>query len=286
MHTVHRVAELRQQVREWHRQGLEVALVPTMGGLHEGHLALVKEARARSDRVVVSVFVNPLQFGEGEDFDSYPRSLEADCAKLLPLSVDAVFAPSVAEVYPEGSAQSTRVEVPGISEILCGSYRPGHFTGVVTVVAKLFNMVAPDLAVFGKKDYQQLTVIRRMVRDLDFSVQVVGVDTVRDGDGLAKSSRNAYLDDHQRDTASQIYAALREAAESLQAGQCDIAAVEARGRERLNAEGFRTDYFSVRRQQDLEPPAAGDSELVILTAARIGPARLIDNLEVRLNGSP
>jgi pantoate--beta-alanine ligase len=285
MHTVNRLAELRQQVREWHRQGLEVGLVPTMGSLHEWPLSLSTEPPARPARVVVSIFVNPLQFGEGEDYESYPRSLEADCARLLPLGVDAVFAPPVAEIYPDGSNVSTRVEVPGISDILCGSYRPGHFVGVTTIVAKLFNMVVPDLAVFGKKDYQQLTIIRRMVRELNFPVQVVGVDTVREGDGLARSSRNAYLDARERETASQIYSTLREAAASLQAGESDLESLETWGRERLDAHGFVTDYFSIRRQADLEPPAPGDSELVILAAARLGKARLIDNIEVRLNAT-
>lgn len=284
MHTVNRLTELRQQVRDWHRQGLEVGFVPTMGNLHEGHLALVRDARARSDRVVVSIFVNPMQFGPDEDFDSYPRTLDADCAQLLPLSVDAVFAPPVREVYPDGADISTRIEVPGLSEILCGSYRPGHFVGVATVVAKLFNMVDPDLAVFGKKDYQQLAVIRRMVRDLNFPVQVVGVDTVREGDGLALSSRNAYLTPAERETASQIYATLKEAAEWLKAGPADVAALESWGRERLDQHGFATDYFSIRRQGDLAAPGTGDVDLVILTAARLGRARLIDNLEVTLGG--
>lgn len=286
MHTINRLNELRQQVREWHRQGLEVGFVPTMGNLHEGHMALVREARARSDRVVVSIFVNPMQFGPGEDFDSYPRTLDADCAQLLPLPVDAVFAPPVREVYPDGPELSTRVEVPGLSEILCGHYRPGHFTGVATVVAKLFNMVAPDLAVFGKKDYQQLAVIRRMVRDLNFPVQVVGVETAREGDGLARSSRNAYLTPEERETASQIYATLREAAEWLKAGPADIAALEAWGCERLDGAGFNTDYFSIRRQADLSAPEPGDRDLVILTAARLGRARLIDNLEVSVPAAP
>jgi len=284
MHTINHLTELREQVREWHHQGLEVGLVPTMGSLHDGHLALVREARARSDRVVVSVFVNPLQFGEGEDYDGYPRTLDEDCRKLLPLSVDAVFAPSVNEVYPDGVGITTRVQVAGLSDILCGEFRPGHFAGVATVVAKLFNMVAPDLAVFGKKDYQQLTVIRRMVRDLNFPVQVIGVDTVREADGLARSSRNAYLQPAERETAAEIHATLRQAADWLQAGEWEIEALEQWGRERLDRKGFRTDYFSIRRQADLGRPDAGDRALVILTAARLGAARLIDNLEVRLNG--
>lgn len=283
MHTINHLAELREQVREWHHEGLEVGLVPTMGSLHDGHLALVREARARSDRVVVSVFVNPLQFGEGEDYDSYPRTLDEDCQKLLPLSVDAVFAPSVHEVYPDGPGVTTRVEVPGLSDILCGEFRPGHFTGVTTVVAKLFNMVAPDLAVFGKKDYQQLAIIRRMVRDLNFPVQIVGVDTVRESDGLARSSRNAYLKPDERRTAAEIHATLRQAAERMRAGEREMEALEQWGRERLDGLGFRTDYFSIRRQADLGRPGDSDRDLVILTAARIGEARLIDNMEVRLN---
>jgi pantoate--beta-alanine ligase len=279
MQTLTRIDELRRQVRQWRGRGSRVALVPTMGNLHAGHLDLLRRAIERAERTVVSVFVNPLQFGPLEDFAGYPRTLGDDARRLAAAGADVLFAPSVEEVYPAGASEQTRVEVPGISEDLCGASRPGHFAGVATVVCKLFNMVQPDLAVFGEKDYQQLLVIRRMTADLCIPVEIVGAPTVREPDGLAMSSRNRYLTSRERQTAPLLYRMLREAAEDLRSDMT-FSAVEKRGRDRLAAAGFRPDYVGVRRSDDLAPPGPKDRELVILTAAYLGRARLIDNLRV------
>jgi len=273
-------ADLRRVVGEWRRERQVVALVPTMGNLHEGHASLVERAAARADRVVVSIFVNPLQFGPGEDFASYPRTLEADTARLAGVPCDLVFAPGVETMYPGGRESVTRIEVPDVSEGLCGASRPGHFTGVATVVAKLFNLVTPDLAVFGEKDFQQLAVIGKMVRDLCFPVEIVAAPTVREPDGLAMSSRNAYLSPEERARAPALYGALVEAAEALRAGSRDFVALQQRGMDNLRSAGLIPDYFEVRRREDLAVPAAADARLVVLAAAKLGRARLIDNLPV------
>jgi pantoate--beta-alanine ligase len=279
LETISALAELRTRIGEWRRNGDRIALVPTMGNLHAGHLDLVRRAREQADRTVVSIFVNPLQFGPSEDFGAYPRTLDADRDKLRQAGADLVYAPTVAEVYPDGQERQTRVEVPGISEILCGASRPGHFVGVATVVCKLFNMVQPDLAVFGEKDFQQLLVIRRMTRDLSLPVQIVGAPTVREVDGLAMSSRNGYLNGEERALAPRLYSGLQKAAQSLQRGEA-VQRVEADTVRYLEQAGFRPDYVSVRRADDLEAPGDGDRQLVILAAAHLGPARLIDNLRV------
>ncbi len=276
------VVALREQVRAWRSAGELVGLVPTMGNLHRGHLSLVEALQSRVQRVVVSVFVNPTQFGPGEDFDAYPRTLEADREALASKGVDVVFAPPVREIYPDGPELRTRVDVPTLSDMLCGASRPGHFTGVATVVSKLFNIAQPDVAAFGKKDYQQLLVIRQMVRDLHFPLELLPVDTSREPDGLALSSRNAYLSAEERTQAPLLAQTLQGAVKRLQSGEA-AARVEAWGRETLNAGGFETDYFSVRRQADLKEPQHGDRELVVLAAARLGRARLIDNVECALN---
>ncbi|KAB7628344.1 pantoate--beta-alanine ligase [Alkalilimnicola sp. S0819] len=280
MRIEHGIAGLREQLAAWRAAGERIALVPTMGNLHEGHLALVDEARRQAGRVVVSIFVNPLQFGEGEDFDGYPRTLETDCRQLEARGADLVFAPSVAEMYPDGARPLTRVTVAGISEGLCGGSRLGHFDGVATVVSKLFNIVQPDLAVFGKKDYQQLQVIRRMVRDLNMPLCIIGLDTVREPDGLAMSSRNGYLSPAERDRASALNRILAEAVARIRAGERDWMALESWGRQALNEAGFETDYFEVRRREDLARAQEDDRELIVLAAAWLGRARLIDNLEV------
>jgi pantoate--beta-alanine ligase len=277
--TVNDVADLRSQVELWRRGG-NVAFVPTMGNLHAGHLSLVQAARELADRVVVSIFVNPLQFGAGEDFASYPRTLERDSEMLQAEGTDLLFAPPVAVMYPKPQAEQTRVEVPGISTLLCGASRPGHFVGVATVVCKLFNMVQPDVALFGKKDFQQLMVIRRMVEDLAMPVRIVGVETMRDGDGLAMSSRNGYLTPTERAQAPVLYRIISGAAERLRQGESDYAMLERKAAEELEANGLRPDYFAVRGARDLLPPAPDERELVILAAAYLGKARLIDNLEV------
>jgi len=276
---VNQISRLREIVSAWHGAGQRVGFVPTMGNLHAGHIALVEEARRRADRVVVSIFVNPLQFGPQEDFAAYPRTLEQDCALLAAAGTDLLFAPSVAAVYPRGQEEQTRVEVPGISDILCGSHRPGHFVGVATVVCKLFNMVQPDLAIFGEKDYQQLLVIRLMTLDLSLPVEIQGLATVREADGLAMSSRNGYLTAEERARAPALYQTLIRCGERLVAGQA-IAEVERQASEELAAAGFGPDYVSVRRAADLGTPGEGDPELVVLAAARLGRARLIDNLRV------
>ncbi len=273
------IAGLRRQLVEWRRSGDRIAFVPTMGSLHDGHLALVAEARRRAERVVVSIFVNPLQFAAGEDFAAYPRSLEADRARLTPMGVDLLFAPSEAELYPSGREGLTQVIVPGLSGQLCGAWRDGHFEGVTTVVSLLFHIVQPDIAVFGEKDYQQLAIIRRMVNDLHFPVEVVGVPTAREASGLALSSRNAFLSAAQRGQASRIYRELQEAARALQAGRRDIARIEEQALQALKTAGLEPQFFEIR-QPDLSAPDDATQQFVILTAARLGSTRLIDNLSV------
>ncbi len=271
---------LRATIGQWRKEGERIAFVPTMGNLHAGHLDLMQEAARQADRVVVSIFVNPLQFGEGEDFDAYPRTLEEDTRKLMELGVDLLFAPTVDTLYPSGQEVQTRVEVPALSDILCGASRPGHFVGVATVVCKLFNMVQPDLAVFGEKDYQQLMVIRRMVADLDMPVQIVGRSTVREPDGLAMSSRNGYLTADQRGAAPLLYRTLQSTAEALRRGDRDYTGLETAARKVLQEVGFRPDYYVIRRAGDLAPPGQSEDNLVVLAAAYLGTTRLIDNLIV------
>lgn len=279
MNIVAQLNDLRNQVRAWRTAGERVGFVPTMGNLHEGHITLVREALQRVPRVVVSIFVNPLQFGPTEDLAAYPRTPEQDQARLAEAGCHLLFAPSVATMYPNGQAVQTRVEVPGLSDILCGASRPGHFIGVATVVCKLFNMVQPDLALFGEKDFQQLLVIRRMVADLAMPVEVSGVPIVREPDGLAMSSRNGYLSVGERAQAPSLYRTLTAAAQQLVAGQ-PLTEVEAHTAEAITAAGLRPDYVRICRITDLGEPTANDRELVILAAAYLGRTRLIDNLRV------
>jgi pantoate--beta-alanine ligase len=282
MKTVSSIAGIRKQVADW-RQGEEkVAFVPTMGNLHRGHLTLVKRARELADRVVVSIFINPLQFGEGEDLEAYPRTPEEDAAKLEEAGVDLLFLPEEREVYPRGREGVTFVEVPGISNLLCGASRPGHFRGVATVVCKLFNIVQPDLACFGRKDFQQLAVLKRMVADLNLPVEMVGVETVREADGLAMSSRNGYLKQHERELAPALYRTLQSLGERLRSGESDYTAMEKEGAEMLQRSGLKPDYLAIRRTDDLLEPKGGERELVILAAVYLGRARLIDNLLIKL----
>ncbi len=275
------VGAVRAQVLEWRAHGLKIGFVPTMGNLHAGHMSLLAAARYRADRVISSIFVNPLQFGQGEDYGQYPRTPVDDEQLLAGAQCDAVFMPAVEELYPDGGSQATLVSVRGLSDILCGAFRPGHFDGVATVVAKLFGIVQPDVAVFGEKDFQQFVIIHRMTTELAIPVEVVGAPTVRAPDGLALSSRNRYLSDGERAQAPAIYRALHRAVERLAAGERDVASVEAEGRAAIEAAGMRLDYFSVRTARDLAPPAPGQHDLVVLTAARLGRARLIDNLRAR-----
>mgnify|MGYP003574366423 CR=1 FL=1 len=280
METLTSLAEARACLDAWRARQERIALVPTMGNLHAGHLGLVARARELGGRVVVTLFVNPLQFSPGEDFAAYPRTFEEDQHQLRQAHVDLLFAPAVDEVYPQGPESQTRVEVPGLSDVLCGASRPGHFVGVATLVCKLFNMVQPHWAVFGEKDLQQLLVIRRMVVDLCFPIRIVGVATVREADGLALSSRNAYLSPAERRRAPVLFQSLRQAAEAYQAGT-GVSEVERSGSESLRAAGFLPDYFRVCRSADLGAAVPQDRDLVVLAAAYLGKARLIDNLRFR-----
>ncbi len=280
MHVVTSKQELVEHIAEWRHNDEHVALVPTMGSLHAGHLALVELAREHAERVVVSIFVNPTQFGEGEDFDDYPRSLERDSLRLKTTATDLIFAPETTTVYPFGIENATTVSVPGLTENFCGASRPGHFDGVTTVVARLFALVQPDVAVFGQKDYQQQLVIRRMVDDMNLPVSIITSETIREGDGLAMSSRNAYLDDEQRKIAPVLYAELSAVGHELQNGRRDFSELESAAQQRLTDAGFAVEYFAVRRALNLEVPDRDCDDLVVLVAARLGDARLIDNIVV------
>ena len=279
MMTATTIAAVREQVSRWHAAGERVVFVPTMGNLHAGHVSLIETARAHGKRFVASIFVNPMQFGPNEDFAHYPRTPTLDAKMLSEAGCDLMFMPDVGEIYPNGAETATRVEVPGISNILCGEFRPGHFEGVATIVAKLFNIVDADVAIFGEKDFQQLTVIRRMAADLCLRVEIVGAPTVRESDGLAMSSRNQYLDEGQRRVAPAIYRQLQQAVAALQSGVRDYAGIESAGRAALDGAGFRTDYFSVRDAKTLAPAKPDTRHFVVLTASRLGKARLIDNIQ-------
>ena len=283
MITEHSVAGLRQRVRRWRDIQQRVALVPTMGNLHTGHIALVKQAQKLAERVVVTIFVNPLQFGPKEDFGAYPRTPDADRLQLAAAGADLLFTPEVEEMYPHGMEAATRVEVPGLSTILDGASRPGHFAGVATVVSKLFNMVQPDVAIFGEKDYQQLLVIRRMTADLCLPVEIVGHPTVREPDGLAMSSRNQYLTKSERGQAPLLQRVLRETLQALKDGGRDFAALQQRALQELQAGGFRPDYVEIRHADTLTPAHADDQRFVVLGAAWLGKARLIDNVTLDIS---
>lgn len=283
MNTVKTILELRAAVARARSEGKRIGFVPTMGNLHSGHAALVTRAAQRADFVVASIFVNPLQFGANEDLDKYPRTLAADQEKLLQAGCHLLFTPNVEEMYPDGMASQTLVSVPHLSEGLCGASRPGHFEGVATVVSKLFNMVQPDLAVFGQKDFQQLAVIRALVRDLNLPIQIIGEPTVRAEDGLALSSRNGYLTDAQRATAPTIYRTLSRIAQAIGQGRRDFEVLIAEGRQQLVEAGFKPDYLEIRQALNLRPAAAHDRDLVILVAAVLGATRLIDNLHLNLD---
>ncbi|MDJ0709802.1 MAG: pantoate--beta-alanine ligase [Woeseiaceae bacterium] len=282
MQVVHTKEELAEQIAEWRHNGDHVALVPTMGNIHAGHVALVELAREHAERVVVSIFVNPTQFGEGEDFDSYPRTLERDKRHLKKSAADLIFAPDVDTVYPFGIDNATVISVPGLTDEFCGAARPGHFDGVTSVVARLFAIVQPDAAVFGQKDYQQQLVIRHMTTDLSIPVQIITGETIRADDGLALSSRNSYLSDEERETAPLLHAALESIGQQLQNGKRDYGDLEASAIERLNGAGFSAEYVAIRRAENLDEPDRDCDELVVLAAAQLGPARLIDNIVVTI----
>lgn len=273
---------LRQQIRRLRMEGKRVALVPTMGNLHDGHMKLVDEAKARADVVVVSIFVNPMQFDRPEDLARYPRTLQEDCEKLNKRKVDLVFAPSVKEIYPNGTETHTYVDVPGLSTMLEGASRPGHFRGVSTIVSKLFNLVQPDIACFGEKDFQQLALIRKMVADMGFDIEIVGVPIMRAKDGLALSSRNGYLTAEQRKIAPSLYKVLSSIADKLQAGERDLDEIIAIAGQELNEKGFRADDIQIRDADTLLEVSETSKRAVILVAAWLGDARLIDNKMVEL----
>ena len=279
------VAELKREITRLRALGRRIAFVPTMGNLHAGHRHLLEQARQHADVVVASIYVNPLQFGPEEDFSSYPRTPDQDRALLEAAGVELLFFPDDGVIYPRGRDYSTRIELPGISDILCGASRPGHFRGVATVVHRLFQLVTPDVALFGKKDYQQLLVIRLMTADFGLPIEIIGVDTVREPDGLARSSRNAYLTPTERQIAPILYTTLKAfAGQILSQGfkYADFSTGEAQAMQQLTTAGLRPDYVSVRRQDDLALPASEDRKLVILAAAWLERTRLIDNLELEL----
>lgn len=271
------IDDIRTQVRAWRAKGETVAFVPTMGNLHQGHITLVKQAAQKCDHVVVSIFVNPMQFGQNEDLDAYPRTLEADSQALIAAGAKLLFTPTPAVIYPKGLAQQTYVEVPGISDVLCGASRPGHFRGVATIVCKLFNIVQPDVALFGNKDYQQLLVIKTMVEDLSLPIEIIGVDTIREDSGLAMSSRNGYLTAEEKAVAPALKKAIDAMAQGIKQG-VSIEQVTAEAKASLIAAGFTPDYLEVRHAYTLAKAEPQDKALVILAAAYLGQARLIDNL--------
>ncbi len=283
MQIFHHVESIRSALKEQRLQNKRVGFVPTMGNLHDAHIELVKIAQQYCDVVVVSIFVNPLQFGLNEDWDKYPRTFEADSNRLRDVQCDYLFYPDEKEIYPNGMAEQTRVVVPTMTDVLCGASRPGHFEGVTTVVSKLFNIIQPDLAVFGKKDFQQLAIIRRMVEDLCIPVEIVGGEIYREDDGLAMSSRNGFITEEERSNVSVLNRSLIEAQTSIEEGNKDFFAVEQEAKDKIQAAGFKPDYFNICNSKTLEPAANDDNEITILGAMYTASARLIDNLSFTLS---
>ncbi|EAO6278826.1 pantoate--beta-alanine ligase [Salmonella enterica] len=273
---------LRQHIRRLRQEGKRVALVPTMGNLHDGHMKLVDEAKARADVVIVSIFVNPMQFDRPDDLVRYPRTLQEDCEKLNKRKVDYVFAPAVEEIYPQGLEGQTYVDVPGLSTMLEGASRPGHFRGISTIVSKLFNLIQPDIACFGEKDFQQLALIRKMVADMSYDIEIVGVPIIRAKDGLALSSRNSYLTAEQRKIAPGLHNVMNSIAEKLIAGNRELQEIIAIAEQELNEKGFRADDIQIRDADTLQELTETSKRAVILAAAWLGQARLIDNQSVTL----
>ncbi len=273
---------LRQTVKQWRQDGKRIALVPTMGNLHDGHMSLVDEARARADIVIVSIFVNPMQFDRPEDLAAYPHSLQEDCEKLTRRGVDTVFAPAAEVIYPQGLADQTYMDVPRFSGILEGAARPGHFRGVATIVSKLFNLVQPDLACFGQKDYQQLSLIRQMVADMGYDIEIIGVPTVRAGDGLALSSRNGYLTAQERQLAPRLHQVLEQVITRLKSGERHIETLLEQAAEGLAQGGLKPDALDIRDAYTLQPLNVDSTRAVVLVSAWLGKARLIDNAQVDL----
>lgn len=282
LHLSKHIAELRSRLDALRLQGKRIACVPTMGNLHEGHLQLIRLAKKQADIVVATIFVNRLQFGLNEDWDQYPRTFESDMQKLESEGCDYLFAPDESEMYPNGMQGQTRVVAPTMTDILCGASRPGHFEGVTTVVTKLFHIVEPDVAIFGLKDYQQLAIIRRMVSDLCMGIELVGAPVARDIDGLALSSRNAYITEEERPKANQLYQSLSMAKAKIEQGERDFSQIEQVAKQEIEAAGFRPDYFSVCNAETLDPAVDDDKELAILGALFTSGARLIDNMTLSL----
>ncbi|MDP2484192.1 pantoate--beta-alanine ligase [Pseudoalteromonas marina] len=280
MQSITEIKSLRSQIKAWRQAGLSVSFVPTMGNLHRGHFSLVEKAKTLADKVVVSIFVNPMQFGANEDLDNYPRTLSEDKQGLAELGTDIVFTPSVSTIYPNGLGEQSFVDVPGVSLGYCGGSRPGHFKGVATVVTKLFNLVQPDYACFGEKDFQQLQVIKTMARDLSMPVEIIGVPTMREVSGLAMSSRNGYLSAEQKTTATALFKALGQCAEQLKQGNKDFTSLKAHAKQSLEQAGLKPDYFEIAQRDTLKSATLDDNHFVILAAAFLGSVRLIDNMQV------
>lgn len=282
MQIISTTVALREHLSDWRHSGDHIALVPTMGNLHDGHLSLVKLARKHAERVVVSIFVNPTQFGEGEDFEDYPRSLERDQRMLKRLRTDLLFVPDVETMYPFGIDHATSVTVPVLTDDLCGAFRPGHFDGVTSVVSRLFSLVQPDVAVFGQKDYQQQLVVRRLTEDLSLPIEIICAPTKREEDGLAKSSRNQYLNEEERAIAPSLFAILSGVGKDLESGKRNYDELEQQAVSELRTLGFTPEYVSIRRAENLGLPDRDNDELIILAAATLGKARLIDNVAVHV----
>ncbi len=283
MRTFSSNAQLQSALHTFRKNGQSTAFVPTMGNLHDGHLDLVRKANQLCDVVVVSIFVNPLQFGPNEDLDAYPRTLAADKEKLFGEGVQVLYAPGAEEIYPEGMDAQSLVHVPDLGDTLCGDSRPGHFDGVTTVVSKLFNIVQPDMALFGEKDFQQLSIVRKMTRDLCLPIEIVGVRTARDEDGLAKSSRNGFLSFEQRRIAPVLHQTLNSCREAIACGFDNFLQLESHARMQLLQAGFEPDYFAIRDARTLHTVTADTEEIAILAAAKLGSTRLIDNVQLALN---
>jgi pantoate--beta-alanine ligase len=276
------VTELRQYVQHWKDHSQSIAFIPTMGNLHAGHMSLIEKGQSLSDRTICSIFVNPMQFGPNEDWDHYPRSLDSDLQQLEAIGCDLVYLPTASELYPEGLEKISHVEVTDLTDNFEGAHRPGHFTGVATVVLKLFNIVRPDVSVFGKKDYQQYRVISKMVEDFNLDVQIIGQETTREASGLATSSRNQYLDAAQKQQAAMIYQTLQQTARQIEEGERDFPVLERRAIENLDGAGFHTDYFAICNPETLTSATTDDRDLVILVTAALGATRLLDNIEISL----
>ena len=282
MNQVYSVSELRQYIQHWKDHQQSIAFIPTMGNLHQGHLSLIEKGQSLCDRSICSIFVNPMQFGPNEDFNHYPRTLEQDIELLESVACDLVYMPTASELYPQGLEKISQIIVTDLTESFEGAHRPGHFTGVATIVAKLFNIVKPDISVFGKKDYQQYCVIKKMTQDLNLDVEIIGQETTREPSGLATSTRNQYLSEEQKSKAALIFRTLQNASDKITRGERNFALIEKQAIDSLDQAGFETDYFNVCNADTLKPATPGDKKLVVLVTTRLGDTRLLDNIEIDL----